>query len=204
MNEISPHLQVASIIPYTKTLGPGPRFVLYLQGCKRMCSGCIASSWQDPDPKKQVEVQKIFEIIYKTCTPEYEGITISGGEPLEQLEHLHYLLSWIKEYTSLGQILYTGYTYQEVLKKKSAKRLLQSIDLLITGPYIQELDNDRGLLGSTNQSLIFLTSRYRPYREFLKDTPRTIEIYIRRGEALLVGIPSKDALKTFHQVTGED
>lgn len=198
------YLQVAALMPNVQSLGPGLRFVLYLQGCTRKCLGCLSPGWQKSNPKKRLEVQEIFKTIYTTCTSEYEGITISGGEPLEQLEELQYLLSWIKDYTSLGQILYTGYTYQEVLQRRGIQKLLQTIDLLITGPYIQELDNDKGLMGSTNQSLNFLTPRYKPFKDLFLKTPRCIEIYLGKKDAILVGIPSRDSLKAFRQSTGED
>ena len=91
-----------------------------------------------------------------------DGITISGGEPFLQAEALVELLHLLKTgmHCDLGVIVYTGYTIEELQQMPSAQRLLEQVDLLIDGPYMQTLDDGGSLRGSSNQRVIPLTERY--------------------------------------------
>ena len=70
--------------------GPGVRFVLFLQGCKMRCQYC-----HNPDTWKmgigeQKSAREIldFALRYKSYWGEDGGITVSGGEPLLQIDFL--------------------------------------------------------------------------------------------------------------------
>ena len=72
------------------------------------------------------------------------------------------MLVYMKEAFSFdpGVIVYTGYCFEELKEVPGADALLAQTDLLIDGPYIQELDDGRSLRGSSNQRIIPLTDRY--------------------------------------------
>ena len=86
-----------------------------------------------------------------------EGITLSGGEPSLQkgLKHFNDEIHKL----GLGIIMFSG-KYKDELDCE----LVNSVDLLIDGPFIEsKLDNKRLLLGSTNKHLNFITERYKNY-----------------------------------------
>ena len=89
-----------------------------------------------------------------------EGVTLSGGEPILQRD-LPLLLEFIHQ-NDLGTILFTGRQIESL-----SPRILQNVDLLIDGPFIQaQLDEDRVLLGSKNKQLHFLTNRYQGHEGY--------------------------------------
>ena len=84
-------LNVAEICPATRTLGPGQRFVIWVQGCCFNCRGCISPDWI---PQKQANlVDPVRLANYILSIPSTEGLTISGGEPMLQAAALSELPS---------------------------------------------------------------------------------------------------------------
>ena len=75
--------------------------------------------------------------------------------------------------------------------------LLRQVDLLIDGPFIQRLNDDRGLRGSSNQSFIHLSPRL-AHLDFAS-LPRKVEVHLLDGEAFLVGIPPAPFLSAWEQ-----
>ena len=107
-----------------------------------------------------MEVTSLAEQFIAKIT-EIEGITVSGGEPLNQIEPLIELLSIIRKKTRLSLLLFSGYTLEKIEAIKRGKDLLSCLDVLVDGPYEQNLANPKGLWpSSSNQNIILLTSRY--------------------------------------------
>ena len=120
-----------------------------------------------------------------------EGLSISGGEPFLQASALSELLCEVRNVRpELGVILYTGMLYEEWLEDEDAGNLLQYIDLLIDGAYMESLDDGKPMRGSSNQRLLFLTNRYQE-----SDLPlfRKNEVLFSDGYFKVIGIPSKGA-----------
>ena len=93
--------------------GPGLRFVVFLQGCPMRCAYChnpdtwsvTAGTLMDPeDIIKQVEQNRSF---YKNG-----GITVTGGEPLLQVDFLIDLFTLAKEHDIHTCIDTSGITYR--------------------------------------------------------------------------------------------
>ena len=118
-----------------------------------------------------------------------DGITISGGEPLLQWRPLAVLLEDVKsKCPELTVILFTGYR-RENISEEVASCLLPFIDLLVDGEYIRELNDNRGLRGSSNQRLHFLSDALINHKETLLDGPRRRESHlIGPREVLTIGI----------------
>lgn len=154
--------------PQVYTLGPGKRYCIWVQGCERRCPGCISVYSRDFQDGYLMSVGALALEI-KLCRP--EGITISGGEPFLQAEALGELLHLLKDKMDcdVGVIVYTGYTLEELHQLPFAEKLLAYTDLLIDGPYVQELDDGLSLRGSSNQRVIPLTDRY--------NTPDVLSLY---------------------------
>ncbi len=189
-------LNVAEISPATRSLGPGLRSVLWVQGCPFHCEGCIAKDWT---LLKENKLMTVDEVVGKLLSnPNVTGITFSGGEPMLQAKGLLEVALSAKEQRALNIICFTGYELKHLLNRPPNKwvaELLQTIDVLIDGQYIRNLNDNKGLRGSSNQKVHFFTDRLKNF-DFEKHI-RTNEIQILDGQALLIGVPPKQMLLAF-------
>jgi anaerobic ribonucleoside-triphosphate reductase activating protein len=104
----------------------------------------------------------------------------------------------IRSARDVSIICFTGYRYEELIKKPPASGvalLLSELDVLIDGPYLAGLNENRGLRGSSNQRIYYLTDRLSNY--YLEETPRRAEIQIHEGQAFLVGVPPRGMSAAF-------
>lgn len=171
--------------PAVRTLGPGVRYALWVQGCPRRCPGCVAPEAQALDGGTALETGALaWEILLSGA----EGLTISGGEPFLQAEALAELIRTVRRKRDLGVIVYTGYRYEELLADPAARALLEETDLLIDGPYVKELDDGKSLRGSSNQRVIPLTERYRGELSLYGRPERPTEAFAHGAEVHYVGV----------------
>lgn len=122
-----------------------------------------------------------------------DGLTFSGGEPMEQAPALAVLAKQAKERKDLSLICFTGYRYERLLSappNPGVQDLLGQVDVLIDGPYIQSKNDSTGLRGSSNQRILYLTPRLR--NENLESQNRRIEVSISEGELAFIGIPTPE------------
>ena len=142
-------------------LGPGERAVIWVQGCRLACRGCIVPESWDARGGASVPVSDLAGWVL--AQPGIEGITLSGGEPMDQAAGLAALIDVVRRGADLGVVLFTGYTHERLESGGSGeqKALLERTDLLIDGPYIEPLHADLLWRGSSNQRLLPLTTRYR-------------------------------------------
>lgn len=174
----------------TTVLGPGIRYVVWTQGCPFKCEGCVTPNSRPITKDKLIGVADLAGDILSQ--PRIEGITISGGEPFLQAAALADLLEIVLHVRpELTVISYTGYT-REALSWPDAQRLINHLDLLIDGPYIQTLNDNRGIRGSSNQRLHFLTDRLQPWKEEMEHGKRTVEYHVRNGNIKAYGVPADD------------
>ncbi len=138
--------------------GPGIRFTIFCQGCLHHCKGCHNPQTHDFNGGKEVEIQYLVDKMANN--PLLDGITLSGGDPFEQVEACLTLVLLTKEkHPTFDVICYTGYTYENLLEKAKKNpliiQLLQQIDFLIDGPFIlEQRDLDLDFMGSRNQRII--------------------------------------------------
>ena len=195
-------INLAAFLPQTFALGPGSRAALWVQGCPFQCPGCISPEWQSESPHQSLKVNQIVEWI--TNTPSISGLTISGGEPFQQAGPLSLLISKIKLTRDLNIIVYSGYTLEQLIKRiphsPEIGLLLDQIDVLIDGPYQNNLDDNKGLRGSSNQRVHHITTRLSGFD--FNNTPRTVEFHIQNNSIVLAGIPPAGILQLFQGLTG--
>lgn len=176
----------------TEALGPYRRCAFWVQGCTRRCPGCISPDAQSLDGGVLVEVEQLAQQISQLSS--VEGITISGGEPFLQQSALCELIDLVRKRRDLGVIVYTGLLYSEIAESPLAQRC----DLIIDGEYVEKLNDDRSLRGSSNQNIICISDRYRSVVDSYYGCPgRRIEFIQRNGRFDMVGIPSKSITYTF-------
>lgn len=169
-------------------LGPGKRVMIWLHGCNRNCPGCIVQK-HNATPEPQFSLSNNAVLDYINADDQIEGITVSGGEPLLQMDALIALLKCVRE-LNLGVILYSGYTLAEIKSMEQGNTLIENLDVLIDGPYIQELDDNGAHRGSSNQQIHLLTSRYESFYKNEKSVRESV--IVQNGSLLrLTGIPDK-------------
>ena len=153
------------------TDGPdGPRAVLWLSGCSLHCAGCQNQHlWTRTEDQKQSVSSTVVRLRQLAGG---RPLTITGGEPFDQTWGLSCLLFSLRAMDASDGvrrniILYTGYTWRQLWCRlaegdAALKLCLESIDVLVDGPYMQDQDTDgMQYRGSANQRVI--------------DVPATIE-----------------------------
>ena len=169
----------------SKVNGPGNRFVLWTQGCSKGCSECFNPETWSNNIFKEYSPRHILEIIKNF---EVDGITISGGDPLEQEVELLELLFLLKEIKlPKGIILFTGFSRNEILENPIREKCLEYVDVLIDGRYEKNLKVDFSLRGSSNQEFYFFSNKISS-DELVFD--QEIEISCLEGDIMLTGFPN--------------
>ena len=160
-------IRLAKIDTSKDVNGPGNRLVFWFQGCPIRCSGCMNKDFWDFSGGKEYDLKALQDII-EALTGEIEGITLTGGEPLAQIEGAIALAKLAKD-LGLTVVCFTGYTIEEIDSGilPGAKKLLRYLDILIEGRFIPELGGNYLWRGSANQRVIFLTKRYESWKGLL-------------------------------------
>lgn len=157
------YLNLAAIRPCTEAEGPGKRFAIWCQGCLRRCPGCCNPHMQPMERKHLVEVDQLMELIqWHKAENGVEGVSFIGGEPILQAEGFAQLAKRCQD-IGLSVLLFTGYKYEELLgmENDDVNLLLEHSDILVDDEFFEDLyDKERDWVGSTNQRVIFLSSRY--------------------------------------------
>jgi len=192
-------MQIERAMAGVTALGPGNRIAVWVNGCHRRCKGCVSPGLQAFNRNNEREIESFFEGF---SFEEASGLTISGGEPFEQVSELQKLVDYSRQRGCDDILIYTGYTY-DALKNKNDKTIddiLSKISVLIDGEYIEELDDDKcSLRGSTNQRIIILNENYEEdYHKYL-EIGRTQQILDLGYYVLGVGIPNKKFLADFRE-----
>lgn len=183
-----PPLNLSAVQSRTRVLGPGVRMGVWVQGCPFQCAGCIAPEWMPQRVNHLVTPEQLAMRLL--ADPDIHGITLSGGEPMLQAGGLAAFVRSVRQQREVDVICFTGYRYarlQSSPPNPGVAGLLAEVDLLIDGPYVQSLNDGRGLRGSSNQVFHHLTERLRDFDP--AQQPRQVEIYLQEGQAFLVGIP---------------
>ncbi|MEJ7596990.1 MAG: 4Fe-4S single cluster domain-containing protein [Kofleriaceae bacterium] len=176
------NLRVHAIEPRSRANGPGARFVVWLQGCTLGCPGCFNPTTHDATGGRELEVA---DVVAQLVASRVEGLSLSGGEPLQQAPAAVALLQAARD-RGLSTLAFSGYTIDEIRELPSGSQVLARLDVLIDGRYRAGERLAAGLRGSANQRIQLLTERYS-----LADVEATpvAEIRIGRGgEVILTGV----------------
>jgi anaerobic ribonucleoside-triphosphate reductase activating protein len=191
-------LQVAQTCVGTRALGPGLRSAVWVQGCPFDCQGCIAPDWIPFREARSVAPADLAAELLANA--EVTGLTFSGGEPMAQAAGLAAVISAARRERPLSLICFTGYRLAQLRSRPpgpGVADLLGQIDVLIDGRYVAARNTGRGLRGSDNQRIHFLTGRLADHAEDFADGPRRAEIRFRGRDVLLVGVPPPGVAEAF-------
>lgn len=139
--------------------GKGKRLVLFCQGCSLRCHGCSNAHLWEFGKGTDISVEQLCSLVNRQ---DVEGITLLGGEPLDQCADIAELIARIKQ---MGKtvVLFTGYHRKELIEP-AQRRAWALADIVISGRYVEA---KRSLYlqfrGSTNQRVYRHKGRYRNY-----------------------------------------
>lgn len=146
--------------------GTGCRVTLWLPGCTHNCPGCHNKWTHNYNQGKKFTPEVEFYLYYELYKPYIAGLTISGGDPLDQNEEvLSELIEFLKRFRDIFKDskdiwIYTGYEIEKLNKKQL--EVLKYCDILVDGEYIEELrDISLAFRGSSNQRIIDLKNFFK-------------------------------------------
>lgn len=181
-------MYVARVLYPVEVLGPGKRVGIWFCGCPRRCKGCSNPELWEFQDRYKTTPETIFEMI-KSISKMHtiDGFTITGGDPFYQPENLKKLLDMLKVISD-DIIVYTGYKLCE-LKPEN----LENISVLIDGEYIEELNNNSLLKGSSNQEIYILDKTKKDkYNMYFKTENNKIQNFFTSDGVISVGIHKPD------------
>ena len=146
-------MRIAGLVQDSIVDGRGMRFVVFTQGCPHHCPGCHNPETWPFEGGTKIDTEQIVEIV--SSNPLCRGVTFSGGEPFAQAEGFAELADRLKS-RGYEVAAYSGYTFEELLNGTQAqRRLLETIDILIDGPFrLEERSLELVFRGSRNQRIL--------------------------------------------------
>jgi anaerobic ribonucleoside-triphosphate reductase activating protein len=155
-------MNYAGIIKNDFAAAPGVSVSFFTQGCPHRCPGCHNPETWDFDGGKEFTPETIQEIVNAlTANGIKRNLCIMGGEPLcpeNQLLTLLVVNSIKEKLPNVKIYLWTGYTLENLKESNfpKVKSILDNIDALIDGPYVESLrDTTLFLRGSSNQNIYY-------------------------------------------------
>ncbi|MDF5757495.1 4Fe-4S single cluster domain-containing protein [Spongiactinospora sp. TRM90649] len=181
-------------------LGPGTRLGIWVQGCSLACRGCMSRDTWDPNGGRAVRASALAGLWRDALAAGAEGLTVSGGEPLQQPALASFLTraAAVRDERAPGAdiLLYTGYEPEELDEDRWS--LLAGADTVVTGRYVASRPTRLLWRGSANQRMIPLTplgrDRYAPYLAATADHPPVQVDLDRDGDLLVIGVPPPGTL----------
>jgi anaerobic ribonucleoside-triphosphate reductase activating protein len=133
------YLNIMGYVDESEVNGPGSRAVVWVQGCLRECPGCFNPDSWSFEINELVAVDALSDRILSN--PNNEGVTFSGGEPFWQAPALAALARKLKA-AGLNVMSFSGFTLEQLQDEYApagAQELLEQLDILIDGPYVESL-----------------------------------------------------------------
>lgn len=145
-------ISILNVIHDTMVDGPGFRTSIYCAGCPNACKGCHnPQSWDI----KNGTMTSTEELMEEIMSDPFANVTFSGGDPMFQAEGFTELAKAIRKQSKKTIWCYTGFKFENLVKNPQQKALLEQLDVLVDGPFIESLkDPDLFFRGSSNQRII--------------------------------------------------
>jgi anaerobic ribonucleoside-triphosphate reductase activating protein len=179
------HARIHAFEPRSRANGPGARFVVWFQGCTLGCPGCFNPTTHDTAGGRPIALEDLIAELTRAAHAGALGLSLSGGEPLQQPEAARVLLDAARA-LGLSTLAFSGYTIDEIRALPGGSEVLARLDVLIDGRYVAPERLATGLRGSANQRIQLLTGRHT--RAEVEATP-VAEIRIGpTGDVILTGV----------------
>ncbi len=152
--------------------GPGIRFVVFLQGCPLRCQYCHnPDTWGAGGEEYSAEEVVTRALRYKNYFGDKGGVTVTGGEPLVQIDFVIELFTLLKAKGIHTCVDTSGITFNPNSEKSVEKheKLLEVTDLFLLD--IKHIDEEKckKLTGQSNENTL-------AFAKFLSDRGKTIWI----------------------------
>lgn len=190
-------LRVAEVTENCTVLGPcapgRARAVVWVQGCPLRCSGCISTEYLPFEGGTPTATRALADRIL--ALDGVDGVTFSGGEPFAQAAALAELVDRLRAAGDWSVMSYTGHTLEwlEARGTPAQQALLERLDLLVDGPYVERLHRPLLWRGSSNQRIHVLSNRHEDVATRVAapdgDRPAGIEVEVKSGSFRLLGVP---------------
>lgn len=180
-------MQIARFEPRTSVEGPGDRSAIWFQGCSIRCQGCCNPKMQAEDAGFQISANDLAAMV---IAADADGLTLLGGEPLDQAGELVSLLQQLRKAYEKGIILFSGYTWEQIQENAVAMMAVSLCDLIIAGPFMAgQTSANRRWIGSDNQTTHFITPFFADLQKSWPKNRREIEIILRDDVIMVNGTP---------------
>lgn len=151
-------MRYANIIFNDLVNSDGVSLTFYCQGCPHHCPHCFSKSTWEFDGGKELTQKMIddtFDIV-KDFSFGYDNLVLLGGEPFANIDVCEiFIQKWKEIFPNKKIWAYTGYNWNDLLTNNQRYEMLQNIDVVITGRFINELKNPKlAFRGSSNQYII--------------------------------------------------
>ena len=148
-------MRYGQIRKYDVANGPGIRTSIFVTGCSLNCKNCFNELYQDPNYGEVWTNYTTDLVIDYLNKDEISGLTILGGEPFESAKDLVRIVENIKEKNQKPIWIYSGYTFDSLIKDEDSYKLLSLVNVLVDGPFIEDKKNLKlKFRGSENQRII--------------------------------------------------
>lgn len=152
-------MNISGIVYDSIVDGTGIRNTIFVSGCLHKCKNCHNPETWNFNYGYEFTKEKQKEFIDRCKANKLlDGITLSGGDPMYSAKELiDFVLEYKKELPNHTIWIYSGFTYEEIKKDNNMNELLKLCDVLVDGPFIEELkDITLQFRGSSNQNIIKL------------------------------------------------
>jgi organic radical activating enzyme len=161
--------------------GPGRRLCIWLQGCNLSCQGCFNPHTHTAKDRFRLTPAQIVDHITDLDKEQgIRGVTLTGGEPLQQADEVLDLLIQLPNH--LDVLLFTGYSIKEVLADPIKSAIIKLCDAALCGRY-NALQNMPPL---ACKKLLLPSGKIRKEEIYLA---RSVELVLSRSHGLITGFP---------------
>ena len=198
-------MNVARILYPVEVFGQGKKVAIWFCGCHHKCPGCSNPELWEFQDKYQIKLDQVKYLV-RQIEDEVDGFVITGGEPFLQSTDLKELILFLKEIND-DILVYTGFLFEELKKQKSEyiEIILENIAILIDGKYIEELNDNSLMRGSSNQQIYILHDVYRNrYENYFKNNTNKIQNFYSSSGMISVGIHKPNFMDDFEKNMNSD
>jgi anaerobic ribonucleoside-triphosphate reductase activating protein len=196
------NMVVHGFVSGSRVNGPGLRAVVFFQGCTLGCRDCWNPESHTFAGEERTSVEVANWVVSAHQERALDGVTFSGGEPMQQVDALLALMETLRaRIPGLSFGMYSGYSEQELssgfywcrsdltqrAKQDIWRRIQSHLDFAVLGRYATGHPSTLALRTSTNQKLTLFSERYEE-RDF---EPQEVEIHIdTQGFVQVTGFPT--------------
>ncbi len=180
-------MRIARLEERTSVEGPGRRTAVWFQGCSILCPQCCNPEMHDQLAGFVMTPEQLAAAIVHARA---DGLTLLGGEPLDQAAELHEMLQILRYRGYRGVIMFTGYTWAQITADPVRSAVRELCDLIVAGPFeAASAPGRRRWIGSDNQTIHCITGFYQELANNWPKFVKEIEIVIGDEELLVNGTP---------------